>query len=151
MSDLTAGSLIRALDTPPTVTSEVPDTFNFTNTAYATTGQAGGNCGVAFMAPTTGRVLLKYGAQIINGATPSSIVAPVIREGGTVGSGTSVLAAADDNAVSAVGATGGSRFREKLVTGLTPGATYNVRLEHRVSSASTGSVLRRVVIVAPST
>lgn len=62
-----------------------------------------------------------------------------VREGGTVGSGTVVLAASVDRSISVrcAGAgvqTSNASGLSRLVTGLTPGATYNVRTMGAVSA-----------------
>ena len=154
MPDLLAGSTVNALDTPPTVADFETDLFTFTATTYGVTSTSGtyNDCGVAFVAPTTGRVCLDYACGIRNSTTATTAMAPVVREGGSVGSGTTFLAASDDNGVVILPGTFESCFggRRLLVTGLTVGATYNVRLEHRVS-AGTGTLNRRSVTVSPAT
>ena len=157
MPDLLAGSTVNALDTPPTVADFEIGNFQFTNTTYGTGSTAGTyvDCGVAFVAPTTGRIVLHYSCNIANSSTSSTLMAPVVREGGTVGSGTTFLAANDDNAIALLPVAGSAAAlefggRALLVTGLTVGATYNVRLEHRVAG-STGTLTRRAVTVCPAT
>lgn len=150
MPDLLAGSTVNALDTPPTVADFELDSFNFTHTTYAITGEIA-SCGIAFVAPTTGRSTLDYSCNIQNSTTATTAMTPVVREGGTVGSGTTFLAASDDNALVINSLTNTSAAgRRLLITGLTVGATYNVRLEHRVS-AGTGTLARRAVTVSPAT
>ncbi|MGH9248617.1 MAG: hypothetical protein ACRD0W_03745 [Acidimicrobiales bacterium] len=158
MPDLLAGTTVNALDSPVTVADSEPGSFTFTNTTYGigTTGGTYVDCGVAFVAPTTGRVLLHYSCNIANSSTASTLMAPVVREGGTVGSGTTFLVALDDNAVTILPTAGVAAAliyggRPLLVTGLTPGSTYNVRLEHRVSAGSPGTLARRAVTVSPAT
>lgn len=149
MPDLLAGTRVLAGDTPPAVDDEETASFTFTHTTYAITGEPA-TCGVAFVAPTSGRVCLDYSCNIRNSTTATSAMTPVVREGGTVGSGTTFLAANDDFAVIVLPGSYENCFggRRKLVEGLTPYATYNVRLEHRVS-AGTGTLARRSVTVAP--
>jgi len=153
MADLLAGTTVNALDTPPTVADSVATGFTFTHTTYAITGETD-TVGVAFMACTTGRANLDYSCSLTNSSVDATFMTPVVREGTTVGSGTSFLAASDDNAVVAEPGTastdvtfGGRRF---LLTGLTPGSSYNVRMEHRVAG-STGTLARRAVTVSPAT
>lgn len=153
MSDLLSGSPVTPLDTPPTVGNTQAGQYTFTITAFgvATTGGTYADCGVAFLAPTTGRVIIHLAAHALNSTTAGTQVAPVVRTGGTVGTGSVVLAASVDNMVQVQG-TSGHRFGSHvLVSGLTAGDTYNVRLEHQVSAASTGTVLRRSVTVTPAT
>lgn len=151
MPDLEAGAPAHAW--PPTVSDEELGQFTFTNTTYgvSTTGGTYVECGVAFLAPITGRSLLHYGAQLDgSGVTVSVLVTPVVRTGDTIGAGTTVVAAADANAIVMLGENQQRAGASLLVTGLTPGAAYNVRLEHRVGSG-TGTAERRNVIAAPAT
>jgi hypothetical protein len=155
LPDLLAGTTVNALDTPVAVADYEVGSYNFTITTYGVAASAGTyvDCGVAFVAPTTGRVFLDYAGNIANSGANTTLITPVVREGGSVGSGTSFLAAVDDNAFAIQPATGGDLLwggRRLLVTGLTPGATYNVRLEHRVGG-STGTSGRRSVTVSPAT
>jgi hypothetical protein len=152
MSDLNAGSKVRALDTPPTVGNTQAGSFDFDATTYGTDHDAGSyaDCGVAFVACSTGRALIWHAAQLDNSTTAATRVAPVVRTGSTVGSGSSVVAASDSNAIVGQG-TDAARFGAAVfVEGLTPGDSYNVRLEHR-TTAGTGTVSLRTVIVSPAT
>ena len=154
MTDFLAGQTLTPLHFPPTVTNFQVGSFTFNATTFGTDNDSGTyvDCGVAFVAATTGRALINFGGSTDNDtAAAFTIMAPVVRAGGTVGSGTTFLAASDDEALS-VGSTVAMRLAPPavLVTGLTPGDTYNVRLEHRVS-AGIGTLLRRRVTVAPAT
>lgn len=146
-----AGQRIRALDFTDGVDNTQADIFTFNSTTFGTDNDSGTyvDCGEAFLAPTSGKVVIAFSADIDNdtaGATTS--VAPAIREGGTVGSGATVLAASLDNQIRNVGTDNIQVGRTLPVAGLTPGDTYNVRLEHRVSSGI-GTLLRRNVSVDP--
>lgn len=156
MPDLLAGTTVRGLDTPPTVTDEQSASFDFTITDYGTASTGGTyvDCAVVFTAPTTGRVLLAYASTLLNSSTNTTAITPVVREGGTVGSGAEVVGADDDNRISMRDA-GGSPNDQRAgvhltVTGLTPGNTYNARLEHKVSG-STGTASRRSITATPAT
>lgn len=157
MPDLLAGTTITAADTPPTVSSTQNAQFNYNATTYGIDADGGTyvDCGVAFVACTTGRAAIDFAGFLDNdtGGGVQTFVSPVIRAGSTVGAGASVVAAADANSITqtnssaAVGILVGRRL---LVTGLTPGSTYNVRLEHRVSGGN-GFVAYRSVVVSPAT
>lgn len=152
MPDFLAGQTLTALHFTPTVSDEEPDAFTFTATTFGVTSTGGtyNDCGVAFVAPATGRVVINYNTQASNSTSVSTLVSPVVREGATVGSGVTVSAASDDDSITGQGTNEHRRGASRLVTGLTPGASYNVRLEHRVSGG-TGTVRRRSVIVEPTT
>jgi hypothetical protein len=151
MPDLLAGTTVQALDTPPAVADEEDTTFTFNDTAYGIDADTGtpGACGVAFVAPTSGRTLILFRAFIDNNGANLSRLAPVVRTGTTVGSGTSVFAASDVYAITnTVGGDGVTDASFVLVPGLTPGTDYNVRLEHR-ATAGIGTITRRQVAVLP--
>ena len=152
MPDLAAGTVVKGGDTPPTVNDSEAGSYTFTITAYgvATIGGTYADCGVAFIAPTSGRIEITHAATVSNSTTGGTQVAPAVRTGGTVGSGTSVLAAANINRVVKVGTEAIRAGVPTFVSGLTPGSTYNVRLEHCVSTG-TGTALERTVTVKPCT
>lgn len=154
MPDLLAGSVVSALDTPPTVADRQDGTVGSVSsavigTSYATTWGGSTVCGVAFSAPTTGRVLLHYAAELDN-SSMVTLVAPRVGDGATVGSGTEIVAPQDQIAISNAGTNQVRCGASLLVDGLTPGATYNAALSMRVTGGN-GAVSRRIVIVAPAT
>jgi hypothetical protein len=73
----------------------------------------------------------------------------VVRTGGTVGSGSVVTASADSSSVRSSTTALSRSGVSQLITGLTPGSTYNVRLDHRVG-AGTGTISSRSVIAQPT-
>jgi hypothetical protein len=153
MPDLLAGTIIKALDTPPTVESVQTAFFNFDATTYGVDADSGTyvECGVAFTAPTTGRIMLMIKCGIDNNTAGAfTSMSSVIRDGATIGAGATFLAASDDRAILSFGTDGVYIGHTELVTGLTPGNSYNVRLEHRVGSGI-GSLGSRWVAVAPAT
>lgn len=152
MPDLLAGTIVNALDTPPTVSNTQDGSFTFNATAYGIDADAGvyADCGVAFTAPTTGRVLLSWKAQLDNDtAGQFTACSNVVRTGSTVGAGSVVLGAQDARALVHEGTNVKQMGMTELVTGLTPGTVYNVRLEHQVGGGI-GTLLRRSVVVAPA-
>lgn len=152
MPDLLAGTTITALDTPPTVSDTETAAYTATNTSYGT-GSTGGSyvdCGTAFTACTTGRAKIDWGGQIDQSGADFAALSPVVRTGSTVGAGASILAADDARAVIMSNTDVMQMGKMYLLTGLTPGDSYNVRLEHRVGSG-TGTFERRHVIVSPAT
>lgn len=121
--------------------------FNSTSAAYTSAG--GALCGVAFTAPPSGAVVFNYGARVVNnGAANSSFVAPVIKTGSVIGSGTAIIAASDGRSVDHEGLSP-SRQGAAILSNLTPGTAYNAYLEHKVS-AGTGTFSQRSVVVQPA-
>jgi hypothetical protein len=139
--------------------SSSADETSFQNTTFApgTT-----TVGVAFVAPPSGKVVVHWSGsmtQSINGGT--TILAPEMKTGGTIGSGTLTGGAANgDRALTCSRAVNSAPGISQLnaanfahYTGLTSGATYNVRLLHCVDIAvglATGNILFRQVMVVPA-
>lgn len=152
MPDLLAGTTVNAGDVPPTVSNTQDGNFTFNLTTFGIDADSGTyvDCGTAFTAPTTGRVTVHISGDIFNDtAAAFTVMSFVIRAGSTVGSGAVFQAASDSNAIVNTGTSPVQMGTTKLVTGLTPGDVYNVRLEHRAGS-NIGQLLRRGVVVAPA-
>lgn len=149
MPDLLAGSIIYALDTPPTVKARDDTSIgSITGTGFVAGSPV---VGVAFVACTTGRALVKWKAQVDN-TTTDTLVGYRIGTGSTIGAGTQIVAPDDAMSISMTGSSQVQNSMEDLVEGLTPGSTYNVQLMHRITSGGgSGAVSRRSVIVAPAT
>lgn len=149
MADLLAGTTVNANDTPPTV-SDRSDTaiLAFANTSYAAGTPA---VGVAFTAPTTGRVLVHLSAFLDNStAGGQSYCSFRLGTGSTVGAGTQILAADDSRSLLVTGVDQGRFGITELVSGLTPGSVYNVQVQHKRITAN-GDITWRHIIVAPAT
>jgi hypothetical protein len=122
------------------------DTSAATNNATysATAGFAGATtCGTTFIAPQSGKVNFQWSAEITN-VSSFSLLSIEVREGSTVGSGTVVFAADDNHACRADTTVTVGCHQSKMLTGLTPGAVYNVRTMHRTNSTN-GTFGRRKV------
>lgn len=133
---------------------------SLTNIAgFTNTGPAAGSSvlGTTFQAPPTGKVKITVTASLTSSVNGNSALCGYeVRSGGTVGSGTVLLAASFNRAVQtsdAVNTGGAARVTASngpfLVTGLTAGSTYNVRTMHWVSPAGTGNVFYRCLLVEP--
>lgn len=149
MTDLSAGTVITGTDAPETkLHFQATGETGVTSTSYA----AGANvCGIDFIAPTTGRVLVIWGAEIDNDtAGVVSALSFELRTGSSVGSGSVVASyeAQDEWTLAHRGQNQYSAGVERPVEGLTPGSAYNVRTMHRVTGG-TGSFIRREIIVQP--
>lgn len=150
MPDLLAGTVVRGLDSPPAVSATADSSFDVTSTSYTTTASAGtyADCAVVWTAPTSGRVIIHVNARLFNSGTGGTLVTAETRTGSTIGAGTIVDGAADrgpshyGNSFARTGTT-------RMLSGLTPGATYNTRLLHRATSG-TGSIALRELIVEPT-
>jgi hypothetical protein len=153
MPDLSAGTTVYGEDTPPPAHDAEAGSYTFTITTWgtATTGGTYADCADVFTAPTSGRVLILFGGHLLNSTTAGTQLSPQVREGAVVGSGTEVAAPTVDEMVQVQGTSGHRIGQHRFVDGLTPGDDYNVRLLHQVSSASTGTALRRNLTVIPVT
>lgn len=142
---------------PATVQSVETALYEANNNTYGTASIGGtyAHCQVVFTAPDSGRVLLLHSGaprNISSGSSPVAYISPEVRTGTTPGSGTVVLAASDTRSVRS-NLTGSETVRAGasfLLSSLTAGASYNVRLLHRVTSSS-GQFFHRTLIVAPAT
>lgn len=136
-------------------THAVSDTDDSTT---STTFVAGASpFGITFVAPPSGfgyLTLTSYFGQTTN--QKEAIVSETVRTGGTIGSGTVVGSAANGNRAlvcgMAVNASAWARLqasRRRPVTGLTPGATYNARVEFATTSGGACEVFYRELLFEP--
>lgn len=154
MAIFTAGSLLSAQllnDAFPPSAADTQNTVGTTlSTTYTATLTGGVAAGVAFVAPTSGNVVIHWGAVILNSTTQSTYAAPQVRTGNVVGSGTVVFTVTDDSSLSITGTGIGNRWGASLyISGLTAGADYNVQMLHRVTGG-TGTTSRKHIVVVPS-
>jgi len=145
-----AGDVILAADFPTAVSDLQSANGTTTSTTYTPTLTGATAAGVAFVAPTSGKVLITNNARMVNSAANETYCGFTLRTGASVGSGTVVTAAADERSIIHVGTAIERQAVGYLVTGLTPGASYNVQQEFRVS-AGTGTYAYRLIIVTPTT
>lgn len=110
-----------------------------TSTAYVDALVSGAGAATTFISPPSGIVGIDFGADGRSSATNlSAVFSPQVRQGATIGSGTVQLASNDTQSCGTNSQTNNMTvvgFHE--LTGLTPGATYNVVLQWKVSN--TGS------------
>jgi hypothetical protein len=131
-----------------TAFARVTTTGSTTSTSYITALPTAGACGVAFVAPPSGKVTILYGTAGFNSAANDNKTAVRVGTGATVGGGTSVYAATDNDMILFTGSATYGIGRVTEVSGLTAGDTYNAAMAHRVS-AGTGSFLFRTIKVIP--
>lgn len=106
------------------------------NTYSATAGFAGATvCGTTFIAPQSGKVNFQWSGEISN-VSSFSLLSIEVREGGTVGSGTVVFGPDDNHTARSDTTAIVGCHQAKMLTGLTPGAVYNVRTMHRTNSTN---------------
>lgn len=113
---------------------------------------AGPNCGSAFTAPDSGKILVTVSGHIeCNTANEACYLSFEVRTGGTFGSGTITTTAITDNGIGAGSGGGTGRIsgsNRLLVTGLTGGASYNARTMHITTGGNFDVFYRRLLIEA---
>jgi hypothetical protein len=124
-----------------------------TSANYTATLTGGTACGVAFVAPASGSVVVHNSAFLTNNSTGRSYMAFRIGTGSSIGAGTLVRAASDADMVSShdtatLDMTAG---RAIVVTGLTPGAAYNCQQQFKTSAGTTASFSWKHLAVEPVT
>jgi hypothetical protein len=152
MPDLPPGSVVRANDTPPVQWSSQTTAISTVTTTYTTTVSSGTYvaAGVAFTAPTTGRVKITCAARTENTAAAGTHIASDTKTGSTIGSGTTVEAADDSFAVQNYSGTRIQAEVSHILEGLTPGDMYNSVLLHRVTSNTGTFAFRKIIVEAMS-
>jgi hypothetical protein len=132
--------------TPVTQSSSVAATVSTSSTTYVALS---GDPGLAFTAPTSGRVIISIGGALTGSAADTfAMMGFQVRTGAVVGSGTIVYAVNNNDVVSNEGGDDMSASKVTLVSGLTAGGSYNVQVLYKMLSGSgTAFFARRDVIV----
>jgi hypothetical protein len=110
----------------------------------------GSPAAVSFVAPISGRVMIHCAARMTNNGANDTYVSFYVRTGATIGSGSDVSTPGDNRSSIHVGTTIERQGISHLLTGLTPGASYNARQAFRVG-AGTGTYAYRSLIAEPTT
>lgn len=131
----------------------VVDTQNTIGTTTSSGGwtstlTGGTACGVAFVAPPSGKVLIGHNVKI--SSTGSNAYCGIrVRTGAVVGSGSDVLADSINEAIVYAGTITPRMGVTKTLTGLTPFASYNVQ-ERFIVDGGTGSFESKSLSVSPA-
>lgn len=146
-----AGQPLTATDLNMTSDSNADATSRTTtSTSYTSTLSPATICGLSFIAPPSGKVLILWAASCNNSSAGNiATCSPAVRTGSIVGSGSLFLAADDSRAVYNSTTIFIRPGAQTNVTGLTAGSIYNVALEHRAFSAGTATFAFREVTVVP--
>jgi hypothetical protein len=136
----------------------VTDATQLTNQSVGTTYVAGSTVvGTTFVAPPSGKVYVTVGGRIqCQSAGNIFHLSAEVRTGSTVGSGTVIQAASAAQSLGCGGNATGFTFsrvsgsHRRLLTGLTPGDTYNVRTMHGCQAAGgTVDIYNRDLLIEP--
>lgn len=135
-----------------TVSSGVDvNTVSTTSAVYVALTGAIPDVAAAFYAPSSGRVRVDWRAQLFADAGTTGKASFVLLTGLALGTGTVVSASADSKAIQTFGNTSSPEFGSfTLVTGLTPGAPYNVYMQQRRSGGAGNTFFaNREIMVTP--
>lgn len=134
----------------PVTTNQTADILLDANTSFA---PGTSTCSTTFVAPDSGSIYVTVAGHIEQNTSGGfAYMSYEIRTGAVVGSGSVVQAAVTDYGVgiggiaTALTADRISASREKLITGLTPGATYNIRTMHQTTSGTLDVFYRELLI-----
>jgi hypothetical protein len=116
-----------------------------TNTSYTNVFTP---CILVFTAKASGMILLGNCAVLKNSVAGRTLMSYQIRADATIAVGTVVQAPSDSNALYVIGTDERTASRVELLTGFTPGVTYNVQQHIRVSSG-TGTCSNKSMFVLP--
>lgn len=113
--------------------------------------------GTTFVAPASSKVIVYWSGALVNDVGGNAVILSFeMKTGGTVGSGTLVGSAANSDRAITVGRAVNSgqvgmvtAGNWALYTGLTPGATYNVRMMHAADPGNTSHAFYRQIMVVP--
>jgi hypothetical protein len=120
------------------------------STTYTPTLTGATAVGFSFVAPASGKVTILWASQISVTPAAYGFVSIEIRTGGTVGSGTVIMSPTDDYAMAYNSTLADRRTVHRTISGLTAGATYNLRHQHKCSvGTSTATFVRRNATVIP--
>lgn len=131
-------------DTVATTTA----TSIYADLARVTTGAL---CGVTFHVPPSGTVKVEWNGSFHSSLASGStvFVGASVSTGGVIGSGTSVSAAADNEAIQIDGTNNTPGSKWKYVSGLNPGDVLNAWIQWRNSGAATASGFTPSIGVSP--
>jgi hypothetical protein len=152
MADLLPGSMILGNDTPPTV-SETDTTAN-NNISNTSVAAGTPEVGVAFIAPTTGRIVVHIGGGLRdNGGTNRVFLSLEIYTGSDATGTQIVTASVASNGISSCGVSAGFQYVGRTIfeEGLTAGATYYARTVQYVDAGTTADIASRSITVQPAT
>lgn len=147
-----SGDIVKALDFPAATVSVQNTAGTTSSTSYTSTLTSGTACGVAFVAPTSGKVLVHNSALLDHSTTGTSWCSWILRTGASIGSGSTALglSASDSRAIKHIGTSESRQGDTYLITGLTPGASYNIVQQFRTTGA-TATFSDKVLSVTPTT
>lgn len=134
---------------PESMNDEQTTVGTTTSASYVETLTSGTPCSGVFTAPKSGKVLVVNTANLDNSGVQTTLMSFVIRSGSTIGSGTVFRAASDDDALRNVGTDDTQGTHAIEVTGLTPGAIYNIRQAYRGSGGTNATYSRKRLAVIP--
>lgn len=124
---------------------------NVASFAFSPTRSALPNIQGTFVAPPSGKVKVHWDCKMRSASDAAAVLLSsfIIRAGATPGSGTIFRDASDPPAIQHTGTTDQGAGRSRMVSGLTPGATYNAQMVWRRSGSADLIVTGPNIIIDP--
>lgn len=145
LQELTAQQL-NDLETAEAVDDRQNTAGTTTSVTYTASLTGGTACAIAFVAPSSGKVMIFNNCWMWSSGSFNNLCTIHVRNGAVIGSGSDVLASSDDEALTDFGTGGDRQGTSRLLSGLTPGASYNVQQEFKVTGG-TGTFKSKSLIV----
>lgn len=140
---------VDGIDNATPVENQQDTSGTTTSTTYTATLTGGSACQGSFVAPPSGAVFIMNNARHFCSVTGITVASVRIGTGATPGAGSVTLAASDAHATVNQNNVNAERMGVgKLLTGLTPGSTYNYQQQYRTSTG-TGTFLDKSVQIIP--
>jgi hypothetical protein len=148
------GNSVYGEDTPPsTFDQDWTLILNLSSTSYAASQSGVGEVGTAFVAPTSGRVLIIVGGGVRNNAATQDRAIITYRVYEDSAAGNQIVFAAADNGIISCGVASSQEFQYQctydMQSGLTPGRQYYVQIAYRTTGGNTADIASRQVTVVP--
>lgn len=136
-----------AIAQPASVTSVQNTSGTTTSNVFTSTLTGGTACSLVFVAPPSGRVNLTNAARMSTSGG-YGYCGYRLKTGNVVGSGTDVIADVVDDCLITSGTNAMRSSVPKLITGLTPGSSYNIQQRFAVDSG-TLTIVSKCMSVMP--
>jgi hypothetical protein len=124
---------------------DVTDAGTTSSTTYTSILAAADSLRVPFVAGVSGTVVVLLTGKLTNSTSEYSYMSFRLED-----SGGTIIASSDTNGVKHYGTTEQAYTTHTVLTGLTPGTSYEVVVTHRVTGSSTGTFDDRRLAVLPA-
>jgi hypothetical protein len=127
-------------------------TNSFTEASGGSTGSTsyvsvGSICGIAFVAPASGRVMVFFASALFNSGANDNKCTVQVNNGGVVGAGSTFRAPVDNDMILFQGAVAERGMSFADVSGMIAGNTYNAFVVNKAGAGTTTSLYRSISVV----